>query len=40
MQFLFLHLKENSQAQIAEKDYKHPFKNESNAYGFGSTIQC
>jgi len=29
IQFLFLHLKENSQAQIAEKDYKHPFKNES-----------
>jgi hypothetical protein len=26
---IFLHLKENSQAQIAEKDYKHPFKNES-----------
>lgn len=28
MRFLFLHLNENSQAQTAEKDYKHPFKNE------------
>jgi hypothetical protein len=29
IKFLFPHLKENSQAQIAEKYYKHPLRNES-----------
>lgn len=29
IQFLILHLKENSQAQTAEKDYEHPLENES-----------